>query len=340
MALMLLHGATMHIFLVIPLLAILVQMTQTALAQGPRELAHNRVPSDEQPSDATGLYQRALDFLTQSNHERALADLHAAIHVNPYYTPAYLLRGQIFSGKKEFAAAIADFNRVIAQDASVAIAFHQRAIAHQGNRDYRHALTDFDKALALEPRNALLLRDRAIAHRDAGNYDQAVHDYEEAMRLGFSDIDPHPLGELLFFQGRFHQSAQTLQQVVRIKPDNRHAVLWRYLALGKAHDDRNAARAIAEQSARAATDKRWPTAVFEYYLGKIDETSLYAATEAADETPRSERQCQAHFYIGEAKLLKGAKDEAISRLQAAKNQCAPNTAFFHGASAELKRFGQ
>lgn len=325
--------------LVIALLSVLLQAKQTALAQSPSALAHNRVPSEEQPSDATGLYQRALDFLTQNNHERALADLRAAIHVNPYYTPAYLLRGQIFAGKKEFAAAIADFNRVIAQDTSVAIAFHQRAIAHQGNMDYRHALTDFDTALALEPRNALLLRDRAIAHRDSGNYDQAAHDYEQAMRLGFTAIDPHPLAELLFFQGRFHQSAQTLHQVVRIKPDNRHAALWRYLALSKANDDRAAARELAEQSARAAADKRWPTAVFEYYLGKIDESSLYAATEAADETPKSDRQCQANFYVGEAKLLKGAKDDAISRLQAAKSQCATNASFFHGANAELKRFG-
>ena len=337
---MLLHGAIMHKFLAILLLALLFQMNQAALAQGPSALAHNRVPSDEQPSDATGLYQRALDFLKQNNHERALADLHAAIHVNPYYTPAYLLRGQIFAGKKEFTSAIADFNRVIAQDASVAIAFHQRAVAHQGNLDYRHALTDFDKALALEPRNALLLRDRAIAHRDAGNYDLAVHDYEEAIQLGLSAIDPHPLAELLFFQGRFHQSAQTLQQVVRTRPDNRHAALWRYLALSKANDDRAAARELADQAARAAADKRWPTAVFEYYLGKIDESSLYAATEAADETPKSDRQCQANFYVGEAKLLKGAKDDAISRLQAAKSQCAANASFFHGANAELKRFGQ
>jgi len=337
---MLLHGALMRTFLVIPLLAILVQMSQTALAQGPSELARTRVPSDEQPGDATGLYQRAGDFLKQNNHERALADLHAAIHINPYYTPAYLLRGRIFAGKKKFAAAIADFDRVIAQDASVASAFHERAIAHQGNRDYRHALTDFDKALALEPRNALLLRDRAIAHRDAGDYDQAVHDYEQAMRLGFSAIDPHPLGELLFFQGRFHQSAQTLHQVVRIKPENHHAALWRYLALGKANDDRSAARELAEYSARAATDKRWPTAVFEYYLGKIDESSLHAAAETVDEALKSEQQCQAHFYIAEAKLLKGAKDDAIPRLQAAKSQCAPNASFFHGANAELKRFGQ
>jgi lipoprotein NlpI len=131
-----------------------------------------------------------------------------------------------------------------------------------------------------------------------------------------------------------------LQQVVRNRPDNRHAGLWRYLALGKANDDRGAARELAEQSARAGLDKRWPAAVFEYYLGKIDESSLYAAAETAEESIKTEQQCQANFYVAEAKLLKGAKDEAIARLLTAKNQCPPNTPFFHGANAELKRFGQ
>lgn len=329
----------MHRLLVIPLLVIFLETA--ALAQAPSELAHNQVVSVEPPSDATSLHQRAVDLFKQHHHERALEDLHKAIGFNPYYTPAYFLRGQIFAKQKDFTAAIADFDRVIAQDASVANAYHQRALAHQENRDPHHALRDFDKALALEPQNALLLRDRAIAQRDAGNYDQAVDDYEEALRLGFSAIDPHPLADLLFFQGRFHQSAQTLQQVVRTRPDNRHAALWRYLALGKANDDRGAARELAEQSARAASiDKRWPTAVFEFYSGKIDESSLYAAAETDEAALRTEQQCQAHFYIAEAKLLKGAKDDAIPRLQAAKNQCPPNSAFFHGANAELKRFGQ
>src|SRR5512139_445707 len=224
---------TMRNLLVIPVLAILLETA--AMAQVPTELAHNRLTGEEQRSDATSLHQRALDYFNQKDKERALEDLNKAIHVNPYYTPAYFLRGQIFAEKRQFTAAIADFDNVIAQDPTLANAFHQRALAHQGNRDYRQALKDFDKALGLEPRNALILRDRAIAHRDAGNYDQAVDDYEEAMRIGFSAVDPQPLADLLFFQGRFHQSAQTLQQVTRTRPDDRHAALWRYLALGKAN---------------------------------------------------------------------------------------------------------
>ena len=49
--------------------------------------------------------------------------------------------------------------------------------------------------------------------------------------------------------------------------------------------------------------------------------------------------CQANFFAGEAKLLKGVNEEAIALLRAAKSQCQADSPFFHGASAELKRLG-
>jgi len=55
----------MRRLLVIALLSVSLQTNQFALAQLPSELAHNRLPNDEQPSDATGLYQRARDFFNQ-----------------------------------------------------------------------------------------------------------------------------------------------------------------------------------------------------------------------------------------------------------------------------------
>jgi len=326
--------------LVIPLFSLLLATSHCAWSQAPNELARTQIPSDEQPHDAMGLHKRALTYFNQNDLEHALRDIDAALQLNTYYTQAYYLRGQIFAKRQEAELAIRDFDKAIEQDRTFAAALHQRALVYLHNRDHGKALSDLDQALALDPKNALVLHDRAIANREAGNYDQAVEDYHEAMRLGFNATDPQPLADLLFFQGRFLQSAQTLQQVMRAKPNDRHAALWRYLALNKANDELSAARELAEQSARAATDKHWPSAVFAYYQGKIDEHSLYAAAETGAGTINIEQQCQANFYIAEAKLLKGAKDEAISRLQAARSHCASETAFFHGANAELKRFGQ
>ena len=145
-------------FIGITLFAAVLQCADHAAAQVPSELAaHNRVANHEQLSDAASLHQRARGNLDNGNHERALEDLHAAIQINPYYTQAYYLRGQIFAKQKDFTRAINDFDKAISQDSSFAGALHQRALAHQENRDHRQALKDFDNALALEPLNALTL---------------------------------------------------------------------------------------------------------------------------------------------------------------------------------------
>ena len=72
------------------LFAAALQFTHIAAAQGPGEVAHNRVANDEQLSDAASLHQRALGSLNDGNHKRALEDFHASIQLNPYYTRVLL----------------------------------------------------------------------------------------------------------------------------------------------------------------------------------------------------------------------------------------------------------
>jgi tetratricopeptide (TPR) repeat protein len=289
-------------------------------------------------TDAFSLHQHAQQLVRQGEREQALAEINRAIVANPYYTQAYLLRGQLHAEAKEFERAVADLDKAIEQDDSFVAAYHQRARSHQQRRDYRQALADFDKALKLEPANALILRDRALAHRDAGDYDQAVDDYQEALRIGFSAIDPAPLAHLLFFQGRFSQSAQILNQLVRSQPQDRYMLLWRYLATAKANGVQTAGRELSEQANRL-TDKQWPAPLIDYLLDRLDESALHG-TLNGDESSNSTYRCEINFYAGQAKLLKGANDAGFTLLQSARSQCTPSSPFFHGARADLRRYGQ
>ena len=128
----------------------------------------------------------------------------------------------------------------------------------------------------MEPFNPRLFRDRGDAYRAIGDYDGAVDDYQAAMSIDRSSVDPYAMANLLFFQGRFSQSAQTMQQALKMKPENPYAMLWRYLAFAKANGIPAAARELAEHSMRSV-DTRWPTAAIDYYLGKIDDGALRGA---------------------------------------------------------------
>ena len=86
-------------FIGITLFAAVLQCAAHAAAQD-EQVSRRRTtgcPPHKQLNDAASLHQRARGNLDNGNHERALEDLHAAIQINPYYTQAYYLRGQIFA---------------------------------------------------------------------------------------------------------------------------------------------------------------------------------------------------------------------------------------------------
>lgn len=301
--------------------------------------ADNALLSQEKLTDASSLHQRAMNHLKQGDRQMAMEDLSEAIRLNSYYVQAYYVRGNLYAEVKQFDRAIEDYDRAIALNAAFAEGFHQRGLAHWSRGEFKKAIQDFDKLIALEPMNSTAYRDRGNTNRDRGDYDQAVEDYQQAMRLGQTVNDPYLLAHLLFFQGRFALSAQTLHSYLKANPGDRNAALWRYLASAKANGSSAATRELAEQSARL-TDKRWPAAVMDFFLGKIGEQSMYAAAGGDDDAKSAEQNCEAHFYAAQAKLLQGTNDAAIELLQAAYQNCPRPTAFFHGANAELIRLGR
>jgi lipoprotein NlpI len=313
-----------------------------AQAQATRDCAkaHGQIEprSEAWTVDALSYLQSALSHLKNGDRVSAVGDLNEAIKLNPHMAEAYFARGSIYAEDKDYDRALPDFDQALSLNPALTDALHQRALAHRGKLKYRHALKDFDAAIGMEPFNPRLLRDRGDAYLAIGDYDRAVDDYQAAMSIDRSSIDPYSMANLLFFQGRFSQSAQTMQQVLKAKPENPYAMLWRYLAFAKANGIPAAARELAEHSTRSI-DKRWPTPAIDYYLGKIDDGALRGAAMTSQAPENSEQICQANFFSGEAKLLKGINEEAIALLRAAQSQCPPDSPFFHGASAELKRLG-
>jgi lipoprotein NlpI len=288
--------------------------------------------------DALTYLQRALTHLKNNDQEGAIDTLNQSINLNPHIAEAHFTRGTIYAARKEYDLALQDFDQAVELNPILTEAFQQRALVHRNRHEYAAAIKDLDAAVKLEPFNPGLLRDRGEAYLALGEYDHTVDDYQAAMMIDRNSVDPYVMANLLFFQGRFSQSAQTMQQVLKAKPADPYAMLWRYLAAAKANGAAAAAHELAELSTRTI-DKRWPAAAIDYYLGRLDDNGLRAAAAISDATENIDQICQAAFYAGEAKLLKGTNDEAITLLHAATSRCEPNTPFFHGASAELKRLG-
>ena len=144
-----------------------------------------------------------------------MGELNEAIKLNSQIAEAYFTRGSIYAEDKDYDRALQDFDQAISLNPVLTEAFHQRALAHRGKLAFSQALKDLNTAIGMEPFNPRLLRDRGEAYLALGDYDRAVDDYQAAMSIDRSSIDPYSMANLLFFQGRFSQSAQTMQQVLK-----------------------------------------------------------------------------------------------------------------------------
>ena len=72
-----------------------------------------------------------------------IADLSAAIYVNPIDVQALINRGRAYTGRGDFDEAIADFNLVISLDSSKVDAYVGRGNAYRGKGDLNRAIADY-----------------------------------------------------------------------------------------------------------------------------------------------------------------------------------------------------
>ena len=290
------------------------------------------------PSYALAFYNRGLAYYNKKDYGRAIEDYDQAIRLNANYASAFNNRGNVYRAKRDYDRAIQDYNEGIRLDPKYAAAFNNRGNVYRDKKDYDRALHDYDRAIQLNPNYALAFNNRGIAYRAKKDYNRSLADYEAAARIDPKAARDKSMGYTLFYLGRVVQSAEAMERAVKAAPRDMYAILWRYIMQAKEGGLETASRELSENAGKLK-EPRWPAPVIDFYLGKIDEKEMYAAAEHLDPKKKSEQVCEADFYAAEAKLLKGATEEAIPLLRAAEKDCPPTFYEAHGASAELRRLG-
>ncbi len=95
---------------------------------------------------------------------------------------AYVLRGQAYSARRDYASAIADFTAAIRLDDAYAVAWRERAGAYFASGDKPHAIADYTTSIRLDPDPSGYLG-RGIIYLDADEYDLAIADFGAMIRL-------------------------------------------------------------------------------------------------------------------------------------------------------------
>lgn len=285
---------------------------------------------DESEADLFGDYvSRGNAHADRQDYAQAIADYGEALKRDPTRAVVFYDRAAAYRMKRDYDKAIADYDRAIELNPRYEGAFVNRGVAYAGKGDTDRAISEFTTALMLDGGDAAAYRNRGDAYADKGDFALAREDYDEAIRRAPNDADTYrSRGYLHFYAGEFSAAEDDLARVLAAEPDDVYALIWSHLAAaraGKANDGDPLKRSAAARHAD------WPGPVIELLLG----SRLAEATLEAAGTP--EQQCEAQFYVGEWKLLRGDTAGASAAWQVAAQRCPRSFTEYKGARAELKR---
>jgi lipoprotein NlpI len=121
------------------------------------------------PKFAGGYVNRGAILLERGDLDRALADLEAAIALDPRNAMAIANRGIVLGQKGEFARAIADFDTASRLAPNFVKPLANLGFAHFAQGDFQAAAADFAKLGETEPKHAYAALWRYIAQARDGN---------------------------------------------------------------------------------------------------------------------------------------------------------------------------
>ncbi|HTK49280.1 MAG TPA: tetratricopeptide repeat protein [Gemmatimonadaceae bacterium] len=240
--------------------------------------------------------------------------------------------------QKEYDRAIRDFDRAIALQPGLVVAWRNRGLAHREKGDFERAIADYDQAALLSPADARVFNDRGLAYVGMDDYAHAIQDFDRAISLKPDHAAAmQNRGRTYFLLGNHAQAAADLQRGLLLDSTNASAVIWLHLARQRMRQDD--ASDFAAQSAVADTT-RWPAPVLRYLQGRLSADSLRAVSDSTDADSRADQRCAAAFYLGEAALLREARDSAATLFEETRASCPRAWTEYKGAVAELRKLGR
>jgi tetratricopeptide (TPR) repeat protein len=154
-------------------------------------------------------YYRGNIYGGKGDLDRAIADLSAAIRLDPAQAETFFGRGNQYAAKGQieqfyidkgqlerrkrmlayFDRAVADYDEAIRREPKSAEFRSYRGLAYAMKGDLDRAIADYDEAIRLDPMGVGLLDDRGRVYVKKGDLGRAIADFEEALRLDPHDVD-------------------------------------------------------------------------------------------------------------------------------------------------------
>jgi tetratricopeptide (TPR) repeat protein len=197
------------------------------------DAASGTAASDAALPDAAAYIARAKERMTPSklNLDGAVADLDAAISLDPQNSTAYRMRGSAWMRKRDYDRAMNDAEKAVALDPSDPDALRLRANLLLGRGDPSGALADIEKAISLKPNDMLNFLMRGFVEISLKNPDKAIDDFTTAVNLQPNPEAYNQRASLYMNAKQLEKATQDFTKAIELDPKNSYAYARRGEAL-------------------------------------------------------------------------------------------------------------
>jgi tetratricopeptide (TPR) repeat protein len=186
-------------------------------------------------------YAWAQEDSQQGFTEEALDNYAQAIETQPDYIRAYIGRGDLYFGLKEFDNAIADYTAATGIRSKLAkIAFYQRGLTYAKLGQQDKAAADFNEALQIDFEYPEAQFGLANALFKLKEFEKAVASYTQALNLNPDNIQAYyRRGRCYFVLKQFSEAIADYTAAIKLKPDYADAFYYRAVAASQPEMDKD-----------------------------------------------------------------------------------------------------
>ncbi|MFN0054380.1 MAG: tetratricopeptide repeat protein [Planctomycetales bacterium] len=322
-------------------------------------------------------YQRGLAHGARQDLKLALVDFEEALQLSPEHLGSHLRRADTLArqGRTQDAAsaydeavrrfpkavvvqndrgnfrrttgdlegAAADFTRALELEPKFVVGYLNRGLCLADQNEPQAAQADFTSALGMpiDPGLKLLaLRLRGQAQAAQGELSGALADYAAALQIAPQDGSLYEeRGVLHFFKKDMAASAGDFAKALQLNPRLTRLTPWQAAALTRHGQTAQARQALAATQESKFPPNAWVVKLDGFLADQVsDEELLAAAQDLPPESGRAQRACEAHFFIGQKKLIAGDEEGATRQFRQALATGAFMLPAFRGARFELHDF--
>lgn len=200
-----------------------------------------RKPVNDDQKESSSNIESTLDFeyfldlaiqqISVSSYQEALANLHQILTLNPDYYQAYIVRSyMIYTPLGYIEEAIKDYTQALRLNPRNHELLTNRGWANYQLGNYMLALQDLDLALVLNSRYEQGYINRGLSYMACSEYEKAINDFEQVIEINPSNSDAYNnKGLSLLHLGEYNLALTNLSRSIAINPEDINPYLNRGL---------------------------------------------------------------------------------------------------------------